>query len=197
MGDKPTTGKISYKKYRCPRCGRIEGHSTNHWGEFYDRCNGCSWKNPMDPTVAWECLEECPEGFDKPEPWKKVKLKDIMDIQRGVDIKKGSKLISDMVKIANKLDKEGMYVEAGELDGVVEKIAQISKPTSIKGQFYMSTPESLDRIIFVTDEIDPTKKIVERDIIERDGNFYVREEGELCPVSKKAPYLSVNMMRDI
>jgi len=82
--DKPTTGKVSSKPYKCPRCGRVEQHSTNHWGKFYDRCNGCSWKNPMDPTVAWECQEAPPEGYGIPPEWTKVKLGDICEIKTGV-----------------------------------------------------------------------------------------------------------------
>ena len=80
---KPTTGKYSYKKYRCTRCGREEIHGTNHWGQTYSSCSGCSWKNPMEPIVTWECLEPCPETHDKPEPWKIVKLGDIAEIVQG------------------------------------------------------------------------------------------------------------------
>lgn len=79
---KPTTGKVSSKLYRCTRCGHEEHHSTNHWGEIYPRCRNCSWKNPMDPMPVWECLEPMPEGYEKPAPWKKVKLGDICDIKR-------------------------------------------------------------------------------------------------------------------
>jgi hypothetical protein len=75
-----TTGKYSMKRYRCTRCSRIEMHGTNHWGEFYDRCDGCSWKNPLDPIVTWECLEKMPKGYKKPEKWEKVKLGDIAKI---------------------------------------------------------------------------------------------------------------------
>jgi len=75
-----TTGKYSHKNYKCSRCGKEEVHGTNHWGEFYDRCRECSWKNPMDPTVVWECQEPMPEGYAAPAPWKKVKLGDICEI---------------------------------------------------------------------------------------------------------------------
>lgn len=78
-----TTGKYSQKKYRCSRCGREELHGTNHWGMIYCRCRGCSWKNPMDPTSVWECLELMPKGYQKPEPWKKVRLGDIAKIEVG------------------------------------------------------------------------------------------------------------------
>ena len=83
-----TTGRYSHKMYRCTRCGREESHGTNHWGDIYPSCDCCSWKNPLDPSSAWECMEEMPEGYEKPEPWKKVKLGDIAEI---VEIKKGDK----------------------------------------------------------------------------------------------------------
>jgi len=73
----PTTGKYSLKDYKCTRCGRIEKHGTNHWGEIYPRCSGCSLKHPLDPNVVWECLEQMPEGYTKPEQWQKVRLGDI------------------------------------------------------------------------------------------------------------------------
>ena len=75
---KPTTGKVSSKLYKCTRCGHESMISTNHWGEIYPRCSKCSWKNPMDPFVTHVCLEEMPPGYDKPEPWKKVKLGDLL-----------------------------------------------------------------------------------------------------------------------
>lgn len=69
----PTTGKVTRKRYKCRRCGTESDHSTNHWGAIYPRCNACSWKNPMDPTVVMDCLEPMPAGYDKPEEWTKVK----------------------------------------------------------------------------------------------------------------------------
>jgi hypothetical protein len=55
--------------------------STNHYGEFYDFCQ-CSWKSPMDPIKTFECLEPLPEGWARPEPWKKVRLGDVAEIKR-------------------------------------------------------------------------------------------------------------------
>lgn len=75
-----TTGKITSKRYRCTECGHEKMTSTNHYGEFYDRCPKCSWKSPMDPTKTWECLEPLPEGWKKPTPWKKMKLGDVAEI---------------------------------------------------------------------------------------------------------------------
>jgi DNA-directed RNA polymerase subunit RPC12/RpoP len=49
--------KIEPKLYRCQRCGKEKTISTNHWGEVYERCEGCSWKNPMDPQGGSGCLE--------------------------------------------------------------------------------------------------------------------------------------------
>ena len=77
---KPTTGKYSYNKYKCQKCGREKIIGTNHWGETYQACNvgGCR----PGPSV-WHCLEPTPEGYTKPEPWKLVKLGDIAKIIRG------------------------------------------------------------------------------------------------------------------
>lgn len=71
-------GKMTPKKYRC-ECGYESTHSTNHFGEFYAKCPNCSWKTPMDPIKTHECLEPLPEGWDRPVPWKKVRLGDIAD----------------------------------------------------------------------------------------------------------------------
>jgi hypothetical protein len=84
-----TTGKYSTKRFKCTRCGLEQLSGTNHWGEFYDRCNGCSWKNPMDPIVTWKCLEPMPEGFEAPAPWRKVTLGDICEI---ITVKGGRKI---------------------------------------------------------------------------------------------------------
>lgn len=83
---KPTTGKISVKLYRCTRCGREERRSTNHWGDIYPTCPGCSWKNPMQPQTTMECLEPMPEGYAKPEPWKFVRLGDVATITQGIPL---------------------------------------------------------------------------------------------------------------
>jgi len=77
---KPTTGKVSVKRYRCTRCGHEFTTSTNHWGEIYAPCDNCNWKHPIDGNPVSECLEPMPEGFEKPTPWKKVRLGDIMEV---------------------------------------------------------------------------------------------------------------------
>jgi DNA-directed RNA polymerase subunit RPC12/RpoP len=79
----PTTGKYEHKDYKCSRCGHVKSAGTNHYGEFYDRCPECSWKNPMDSTVTWVCLAPLPATHIKPAPWKKVRLGDICEIVRG------------------------------------------------------------------------------------------------------------------
>lgn len=71
------TGKITSKKYCCSECGREESHSTNHYGQIYVRCGGCSWKSPMSPTKVFECQEPLPEGWGRPENWTMVKLGDV------------------------------------------------------------------------------------------------------------------------
>jgi hypothetical protein len=78
--NKSTTGRYSIKKYQCSTCNDIQDHGTNHWGEIYISCKKCSWKSPMDPIKIFHCLEPLPTGYDKPEPWKKVRLGDICQI---------------------------------------------------------------------------------------------------------------------
>jgi DNA-directed RNA polymerase subunit RPC12/RpoP len=85
--NKKITGKVTPKLYKCTECGFEQLHSTNHWGEIYPSCPNCSWKKPMQLGVVWECLEPIPEGYQKPEPWKMVKLGDICSIET-IPIKK-------------------------------------------------------------------------------------------------------------
>ena len=78
--------KVEWKPYRCTRCGCVRDASTNHYGEFYDRCPGCSWSHPMDPIAVWECMAPVasrPADAWVPEPWKKVRLGDVCDIVIG------------------------------------------------------------------------------------------------------------------
>jgi len=75
-----TTGKYSVKPYKCNRCGLVQDHGTNHWGEIYPYCKGCSWKHPLSFGVVMTCLEKMPKGYKKPEKWKTVKLEDICEI---------------------------------------------------------------------------------------------------------------------
>jgi hypothetical protein len=71
---KKTTGKLSHKPYQCAECGKERELQTNHWGECYPWCTVCE-----QPTTH-KCLEEAPEGYGTPEPWKTVKLGDIADV---------------------------------------------------------------------------------------------------------------------
>lgn len=75
-----TTGKYSHKLYKCERCGHEQQIGTNHWGAVYSSCPKCQWKHPMEIGSTWECLEPMPEGYEKPEPWKKVTLGEVMEI---------------------------------------------------------------------------------------------------------------------
>lgn len=78
-----TTGQYSVKPYKCKECGYEKEIGTNHWGECYsfgnyNTCPNCPpWKRPN----TWVCLESPPEGIELPEPWKLVKLGDIVDIK--------------------------------------------------------------------------------------------------------------------
>jgi len=67
-----TTGKVSWKPYKCNTCGHTKSQQTNHWGEFYNtQCPKCGVYS------TWTCLEPAPEGYTKPAPWKSVTLGDI------------------------------------------------------------------------------------------------------------------------
>ena len=72
----------SHKKYRCKRCGHERMIGTNHYGECYghlgmNRCPGCGLKHPMECDV-FECMETPPAGEKIPEPWRIVKLGDVI-----------------------------------------------------------------------------------------------------------------------
>ena len=77
---KSITGEYSVKKYKCTRCGLSQLHGTNHWGEIYPLCKGCSWKNTLAPQSTMKCLERMPKGYKKPAKWTTAKLGDIADI---------------------------------------------------------------------------------------------------------------------
>ena len=83
-------GNILYKKYKCNRCGKITMQDTNHYGEIYNmRCEGCSWKNPMQPFVTMECIDKIPKGWKKPEKWKTVELSVVnINNKKGIYAKK-------------------------------------------------------------------------------------------------------------
>jgi predicted amidophosphoribosyltransferase len=65
---------MTRKPYKCTGCGHEVEEMTNHWGEIYPWCYVC-----QEPTV-WECQEECPEGYEKPQQWKRVKLGEVANI---------------------------------------------------------------------------------------------------------------------
>ena len=81
--NKPTTGKVTSKPYKCLTCGATEQHSTNHWGEIYPRCRSCGWKNPMEMGQTFVCLEACPDTHDRPKPWTRMRLGDVLATERG------------------------------------------------------------------------------------------------------------------
>ena len=75
-----TTGTYSEKLYRCTLCGHEYLLGTNHWGECYPKCKNCGWKRPMEMGQVHVCLETAPEGYEKPEPWKQVKMGDLIKV---------------------------------------------------------------------------------------------------------------------
>jgi DNA-directed RNA polymerase subunit RPC12/RpoP len=77
-----TTARVSYKKYKCSHCGHESSQQTNHWGATYGRCDGCSWKRPLEANHH-TCMEEMPFGYKTPPEWQTVKLGDIAEIIPG------------------------------------------------------------------------------------------------------------------
>lgn len=77
-----TTGNYTRKPYECTECGREEEIGTNHWGECYPFCRSCH------KQTTWKCNEPAPAGYGKPMKWKRVKLGDIVEIKKGVKLKR-------------------------------------------------------------------------------------------------------------
>jgi hypothetical protein len=36
--------KLEYRLYKCKNCGNVQKIQTNHIGECFDYCKGCSWR---------------------------------------------------------------------------------------------------------------------------------------------------------
>ena len=66
---------ISLKPYRCER-GHVHNESTNHYGEIYSRC-----PTPGCASSIRQFDGEIPEGGWVPEPWKQVKLGDVIKFE--------------------------------------------------------------------------------------------------------------------
>lgn len=47
LGAPREVGQVSWKTFKCSDCGHKEDFSTNHKGEIYGRCGGCSWKGGL------------------------------------------------------------------------------------------------------------------------------------------------------
>lgn len=72
------TGKCTSKLYKCSECGYEVKTTTNHYGEYYDRCDNCSWTPNQIKTFV--CQETLPKGWELPEPWKFTTLGDVATI---------------------------------------------------------------------------------------------------------------------
>ena len=81
-------GKVTLKRYKCKNCGFESMYSTNHYGSIYPKCSNCGWKHPMMMGQIHECLEPLPEGWEKPEEWKIVKLSDVCEISEVKEVKR-------------------------------------------------------------------------------------------------------------
>jgi hypothetical protein len=66
---------ISYKDYKCDRCGFVTSESTNHYGKIYNmRCKNCSWQHGSQPFVTMSCMESPPKGVSLLPEWKSTTL---------------------------------------------------------------------------------------------------------------------------
>lgn len=80
--NRPTTGAMTEKLYRCKRCGHEQRIATNHFGEcysygHYNTCPACPpWANypEFGGLTVWICVEPCPPEMAVPEPWKPVTI---------------------------------------------------------------------------------------------------------------------------
>lgn len=54
--------KISEKVYTCTGCGKVEKHSTNHYGSIFPFCSVC------EDFPLWDCAEKLPES-EKGKPY--------------------------------------------------------------------------------------------------------------------------------
>lgn len=72
--DLPTTGKVSWKQYKCtqPDCGHEYSTSTNHYGDIYSKCPKCYWKGTSRVHRS-VCLEPVPVGMGVPAAWTSAK----------------------------------------------------------------------------------------------------------------------------
>ena len=63
-----TTGKATYKNYRCCNCGHEHSIQTNHWGVVMNHCSNCSWKATWGENPGcimfgtWHRPHECTES---------------------------------------------------------------------------------------------------------------------------------------
>jgi len=75
----PTTGKMSYKRYKCKCCGYEKKIQTNHWGECYSFCNDniCPKCPPFARPNTWICQEIPPEGVGITESWSQFTPDDV------------------------------------------------------------------------------------------------------------------------
>ena len=69
--NKPKTGPATFKPYQCTGCRHEQQEKTNHWGQLYQQCPVCR------QLIAWNCLEQIPEEYDKPDDWKLINLRDM------------------------------------------------------------------------------------------------------------------------
>jgi len=75
-----TTGKYSQKRYRCTLwdCGVEYTTGTNHYGDIYGPCPECKMLTG-ERAHRSVCIEPLPAGWERPQPWKRVLIKEITD----------------------------------------------------------------------------------------------------------------------
>lgn len=73
-------GEMSRKPYCCAECGYKREIETNHYGETYSygNYNVCPVCPPYKRPNAWKFDGVVPEGGRVPEPWRRMKLGDVL-----------------------------------------------------------------------------------------------------------------------
>ena len=78
-----TTERVRKKAYACKACGHEKELETNHYGECYSfgtytMCPNC---HDAEQVTVWVCQEAPPEGMGVPEPWRRVRLGDLVAME--------------------------------------------------------------------------------------------------------------------
>lgn len=141
---KPTTGKLTEKLYRCGECGHETRQTTNHYGETYSlgSYNACPKCPPYKRPTTWKCAEEPPAGMGVPAPWKKTTVKEaiLTDLVASGAVRVSKPRRLNHAKLYPLADVLGVQArkELGLGCGLVKAEASGEKRPPRKGEWYLS-----------------------------------------------------------